>query len=227
MPAVPFDRAVMERTDRAAVVATDLEWSDVGNWGSVWQMSASDADGNVAVGNVHLHDSRRTYARSQGPLVGAVGVDDLAIIADDDAVLVAPLARAGDVKLLVDGIRRSDPAVVSDHRRVARPWGYYETLHCGEGHQVKRICVRPGARLSLQKHRHRAEHWVVVVGTALVTRGEATETLVENQSAYIAAGTIHRLANPGETMLEIIEVQLGTYLGEDDIVRIEDDYSRK
>lgn len=227
MPAIAFDRAVMEKTDRAAVVEADLEWSDVGNWRSVWQMSEKDADGNVAVGSVRLHDSRRTYARSQGPLIGAIGVDDLAIIADDDGVLVASLERAGDIKVVVDDLKGSNSSMDLRHRRIDKPWGYYETLHFGERHQVKRIWVKPGARLSLQKHRHRAEHWVVVTGTALVTRGDLTEMVAENQMAYIAPGMTHRLANPGTTALEVIEVQSGDYLGEDDIVRLEDDYGRK
>lgn len=226
MPNIAFDRAVMERTGLAAVVEADLDWSDVGNWHSVWQISDKDASGNVAVGKVHVLDSRRTYARSLGPVIGAIGVDDMAIVASDNAVLVTPLERAADIKRLVDDINQSDADTDAGEGRVYRPWGYFDSVDRGNGHQVKRICVKPGARLSLQKHRHRSEHWVVVAGTALVTCGERIERLQIGQTAFIPCGSVHRLENPGDSQLEVIEVQLGAYLGEDDIIRIEDDYQR-
>jgi mannose-1-phosphate guanylyltransferase/mannose-1-phosphate guanylyltransferase/mannose-6-phosphate isomerase len=226
MPRLSFDHAVMEATDRAVVIEADTDWSDIGNWQSVWQVHDKDGRGNVTIGEVQLRDSQRSLVRSDRLFVGAIGLDDFMVVASDDAVLVAPLARAGEVKLLVDDLRRRNSTIVNEHPRVHRPWGYYESIHRGDRHQVKRICVKPGARLSLQMHHHRAEHWVVVAGTALVTRDEKSELIQENESIYIPGGTPHRLHNPGKIPLEVIEVQSGSYLGEDDIVRFEDDYQR-
>ena len=226
VPSRSIDYAVMEHTDRAAVVPVDIGWSDVGSWGSLWEISGKDPAGNVAAGDVELHDVRSSYVRSEGPLVAALGVENLVIVATADVVLVLPRERAQDVRLLVDALKASDRQEASLNPRVYRPWGFYQGVHEGERFQVKRITVNPGASLSLQKHLHRAEHWIVVYGVAEVTRGEDTFTLHENESTYIPPSTVHRLTNPGKTPLDLIEVQTGSYLGEDDIIRLEDHYGR-
>ena len=225
-PSDSIDYAVMERTDRAAVVALDAGWSDVGSWDALLDVQPSDAAGNVISGDVLVEKVSGSLIRSEGRLVAALGVKDLVIVETADAVLVADRAHAQDVKRLVERLKaqhRDEPLV---HRQVFRPWGSYEGLVQSGRFQVKRIVVKPGASLSLQMHHHRAEHWVVVKGTARVTCGEDVRLLAEDQSTYIPIGTAHRLENPGRIDLEIIEVQSGTYLGEDDIVRFQDHYGR-
>ncbi len=226
-PSISIDYAVMEHTDKAGVVPAALGWSDVGSWGALWDIAEKDADGNVLRGDVVQHGSSNSYARSEGrQLVSLVGVRDLVVIATDDVVLVAERSKTQDVKALVEKLEAGGRTEPLSHRRVYRPWGWYETIDKGERFQVKQICLKPGARLSLQKHYHRAEHWTVVSGTGIVTRGDDTFLLEENQSAYIPLGAIHRLENPGKVQLVMIEVQSGPYLGEDDIVRFEDTYGR-
>lgn len=221
-----IDYAVMERTRSGAVVQVDPGWSDVGSWATLWDVGAKDAAGNVVRGDVHLHDARGCYVRADARFVSALGVDDLVIVETADAVLVADRARAQDVKDIVEHLDAGNRAEHVSHRRVYRPWGYYETIDAGERFQVKRLMVKPGASLSLQFHRRRAEHWVVVSGTARVTRGDESLALGENESTYIPIGVRHRLENPGAEPLYIVEVQSGRYLGEDDIVRVEDNYGR-
>jgi mannose-1-phosphate guanylyltransferase/mannose-1-phosphate guanylyltransferase/mannose-6-phosphate isomerase len=224
-PSISLDYAVMEKTDRAAVVPAAMGWADLGSWSSLKEISTQDVAGNAAVGPVVLEDVSNSYLRSNGPLIAALGVEDLVIVATEDAVLVAHASRDQDVKALVARIAAEGHATIHD-ATVHRPWGSYRSVHSGDRFQVKRITVKPGARLSLQSHKHRAEHWVVVNGTALVTRdGEAFE-LAENQSTFLPQGCIHRLANPGTEPLNLIEVQSGSYLGEDDIERFDDDYAR-
>lgn len=225
-PADSIDYAVMEKTDAAAVVPVDIGWSDVGSWSTLWETAAKDARGNAVRGDVHLADSDGSYVRAESRLVSVLGVRDLIVIETDDAVLVAAREAAQRVKDIVghlDGARRTEHVA---HTRVYRPWGYYERIDAGERFQVKRIMVKPGQALSLQMHHHRAEHWVVVSGTARVTRGDEIVLLAENESTYIPIGTRHRLENPGKVPLFLIEVQSGGYLGEDDIVRFEDLYRR-
>jgi mannose-1-phosphate guanylyltransferase/mannose-6-phosphate isomerase len=221
-----IDYAVMEKTARAAVVPLAAGWSDIGAWSSLWEVSPQDANGNVVQGDAYLQGANNTFALSQYRLVACVGVSDLIVIETPDAVLVAHKDRAQDVKHVVEHLKAHNRHEHLVHRRVHRPWGSYEGVDAGERFQVKRLIVKPGAALSLQMHHHRAEHWVVVRGTARVTRGEETMMLTENQSTYIPIGTRHRLENPGTIPLEIIEVQSGSYLGEDDIVRFEDLYDR-
>jgi mannose-1-phosphate guanylyltransferase / mannose-6-phosphate isomerase len=225
-PAVSVDYAVMEKTAAAMMVPAAFGWSDVGSWSAIWEALPQDADGNHFAGDVLNVDSRDSYVLAQNRLVGAVGLDNLIVVETADAVLVADKARVQDVKKLVDQLKacRRDEYLL--HREVFRPWGSYEGVQQGERYQVKRIKVKPGERLSLQMHHHRSEHWIVVRGTAEVTRGEEVFTLTENQSTYIPLGVTHRLANPGKLVLELIEVQVGAYLGEDDIVRFEDQYGR-
>jgi mannose-1-phosphate guanylyltransferase/mannose-6-phosphate isomerase len=223
---ISIDYAVMEKTARAAVVPVSYGWSDVGSWQAVWKLSRKDAAGNAAQGRAVFVASRDSYVSSEKPLVALLGVEDLVVVASEDAVLVASRGHTAEMKALVQALKETAPAVTVDHLRVHRPWGSYQSLDSGERHQVKRIVVKQGGRLSLQYHNHRAEHWVVVRGTARVTIGEEVRTLHENESVYIPIGTPHRLENPGKIDLELIEVQTGTYLGEDDIVRIEDDYRR-
>ena len=225
-PAISIDYAVMEKTDRAAVVPADIGWSDLGSWGAMWEVSPKDAGGNVAHGPVEMVDSRGCYVRSEGILTGIVGLRDMVVITTEDAVLVMPRDRAQDVKLLVEQLRRAGRKEATEHRRIYRPWGHYEGLIQGERFQVKKIGVRPGQKLSLQKHFHRAEHWVVVNGTAIVHRDGEEILLRENESVYLPLGCVHRLVNPGMIPLTLIEVQSGAYLGEDDIVRLEDTYGR-
>lgn len=226
-PSISIDYAVMERTARAAVVPASIGWSDLGSWAALWEASAArDAAGNVAVGPVEVVDSRGCYVRSEGILTGVVGLEDIVVVTTDDAVLVAPRGRAQDVKLLVDRLKAVGRPEATQHRRVYRPWGHYEGLIQGDRFQVKEIGVRPGQKLSLQKHFHRAEHWVVVHGTAIVHRDGEEILLRENESVYLPLGCVHRLENPGKIPLTLIEVQVGSYTGEDDIVRIEDTYGR-
>lgn len=226
-PSESIDYAVMEHTGEAIVVEADIGWSDIGSWTALWQAAKTDAAGNVALGDVHLDNARDCYVRAEDRLVAAVGVSDLIIVETADAVLVTHKDCAQDVKRIVDALKAKQRDEYLVHKRVYRPWGYYEGLDVGEHFQVKRIMVKPGAKLSLQMHHHRAEHWVVVSGTAKVIRGEDTLLLSENQSTYIPIGTRHRLENVGKVPLHMIEVQSGSYLGEDDIVRFEDDYKRQ
>ncbi len=225
-PSISIDYAVMERTAQAAVVPAAIGWSDLGSWASLWEVRPKDAAGNVVEGPVELVDAERCLVRSQGILTGVVGLRDAVIVVTDDAVLAMHRDRAQDVKTLVEQLKRRGRAEATEHRRAYRPWGHYEGVIRGERFQVKRIVVRPGAKLSLQKHFHRAEHWVVVSGTALVQRNEEQILLRENESVYLPLGCIHRMENPGMIPLVLIEVQSGSYLGEDDIVRFEDNYGR-
>jgi len=226
-PKISFDRAVMEQTGRASVVPAAIGWNDVGSWSSLWQSGSQDSHGNVSSGDVVLHDSASCYVRAEKGLVALVGARDLVVVATDDAILVANKDSTQDVKALVDILKADGRAEYSTHARVYRPWGQYRTVDVGDRFQVKQIIVNPGGRLSLQYHHHRAEHWIVVEGTARVTCGNKVMTLGENESTYIPVGTKHRLENVGETPLRIIEVQSGSYLGEDDIVRLDDVYGRK
>ncbi|GAA4649741.1 mannose-1-phosphate guanyltransferase [Kistimonas scapharcae] len=221
-----IDYAVMEKTQDAVVIPLDAGWSDVGSWSSLWDIADKDAQGNAVQGDAMLHDTRNTYVRSEKKLIATVGVEDLVITESDDAILVASKSRVQDVKKIVERIKAEGRTEAKLHRKVYRPWGSYDSIDAGERYQVKRITVKPGAQLSLQKHYHRAEHWIVVKGTALVTNGDQEILLTENQSTYIPIGVVHRLENPGKFDLELIEVQSGAYLGEDDIVRFEDTYGR-
>ena len=225
-PSISIDCAVMERTEAAAVVPADIGWTDVGAWAALWEVADKDGAGNVHIGDVVSRDSRNCYIRSEGMLTAAVGLDDTVVVVTDDAVLVADRDRAGDIKALVEEMKRIGRSEPINHRRVHRPWGFYQSLHAGDRFQVKRLTVNPGAKLSLQLHYHRAEHWVVVNGTALVTRDKEQILLRENESMFIPLGILHRLENPGRVPLNLIEVQSGAYLGEDDIVRIDDTYGR-
>ncbi len=225
-PSNSIDYAVMEKTERAAVVELDAGWSDVGAWSSLWEHQGQDGNGNVIAGDVYIHDTRNALLISQHRLLAAVGLDDVIVVETPDAVLVVKKDRAQDVKEIANRLKAERRSEYSVHRRVYRPWGSYEGMDAGERFQVKRLTVKPGAALSLQMHHHRAEHWVVVKGTAKVTRGEEVFLLSENESTYIPIGTKHRLENPGTIPLEIIEVQSGGYLGEDDIVRFDDVYNR-
>jgi mannose-1-phosphate guanylyltransferase/mannose-6-phosphate isomerase len=225
-PAQSIDYAVMEKTQHAAVVPVDMGWSDVGSWQSLWDITAKNDAGNATQGDVMVEGVRNSYLRSDGPLVAAVGVEDLVVVATTDAVLVAHRDATQDVKRVVDQLEKAGREHHVHHRKVYRPWGSYESIDTGERFQVKRIVVNPGAKLSLQMHHHRAEHWVVVSGTARVVCGEKEFLLQENESTFIPLGTRHRLENPGKVPLHLIEVQSGTYLGEDDIVRFEDTYGR-
>ncbi len=221
-----IDYAVMEHTKRAAVVPVSMGWSDLGAWDALWEIGAKNADGNIAIGDVATVDCHNSYFRVEEGLLAAVGIDDMIVVSTADAVLVAPRDRAQDVKLIVDKLKRENRPEAVHQATVHRPWGTYRSIHNGERVQVKHIMVKPGGKLSLQMHHHRAEHWVVVSGTALVVRGEEQLTLTENQSTYIPLGVKHRLENPGRIPLHLIEVQSGSYLGEDDIVRFEDTYGR-
>ncbi len=225
-PAISIDYAVMEKTSLAAVVPADIGWSDLGSWAALWEVGEKDGRGNVVSGPVSLVDADGCLVRSEGILTGVVGLKDVVIVTTDDAVLAMPRDRAQDVKRLVDQLRRSGQKEATEHRRIYRPWGSYEGLIQGDRFQVKRIQVRPGQKLSLQKHFHRAEHWVVVHGTAIVHRDGENVLLRENESIYLPLGCIHRMENPGMIPLTLIEVQVGSYLGEDDIVRFEDTYGR-
>ena len=225
-PSISIDYAVIEKTSNAVVVPVDIGWSDVGSWSALWKLGDKDDADNVTSGDVVAEDSNGCYLRSDGPLVAALGLDDLVVIATSDVVLVTRRDRDQDVNKLVARLRANGHRAATETPIVHRPWGYYQSVHAGERFQVKRITVNPGAKLSLQMHYHRAEHWVVVNGTALVTRDDQTALLRENESIFVPLGCTHRLENPGKMPLNLIEVQSGTYLGEDDIVRIEDVYNR-
>ncbi|HYM74204.1 MAG TPA: mannose-1-phosphate guanylyltransferase/mannose-6-phosphate isomerase [Stellaceae bacterium] len=225
-PADSIDYAVMEKTGRAAVVPVSMGWSDLGSWDALWEMAEKDAAGNALAGNVIAEDTRNCYVRSEGGLVAALGIEDMIVVATQDAVMLAPRSRAQDVRHLVARLTAENRSEASALPRVLRPWGSYESLHNGHRVQVKHIIVKPGGKLSLQMHHHRAEHWVVVRGTARIRRGNEELILTEDQSTYIPLGTLHRLENPGKIPLHVIEVQSGPYLDEDDIVRFEDDYGR-
>jgi len=225
-PNISLDYAVAERTDVACVVPADIGWSDVGSWSALWELGAKDTAGNVSVGDVLMEGATNCYARSDGILTAVVGLQDAVVVVTEDAVLAMHRDCAQDVKKVVDELRRKGRLEASTHARVYRPWGFYESLIQGDRFQVKRIVVTPGQKLSLQKHFHRAEHWVVVAGSAIVTRDSETILLRENESVYLPLGCVHRLENPGRIPLTLIEVQSGSYLGEDDIVRYEDTYGR-
>lgn len=223
---ISIDYAVMETTDKAAMVDVDMGWSDVGTWSALWRQGDKDAQGNHLHGDVIAIDSRDCYVRGEHRLVTTVGVADLVVVETDDAVLVAAKDRDQEVKAVVEALKARGRTEATHNTRIHRPWGWFQTIDDGERFRVKHIQVNPGAKLSLQKHWHRSEHWVVVTGTALVTRGEDTFVLRENESVFIPLGVVHRLENPGRLPLRIIEVQSGDYVGEDDIVRIDDDYGR-
>jgi len=225
-PDESIDYAVMEHTDSAVVVPLDAGWSDIGAWSSLWDVSDKDSEGNVSKGDVIAHATRNSYLHAEHRLVATLGVDDLVVVETKDAVLVAHKDRVQDVKKIVEKIRHDGRHEHMNHREVYRPWGMYDSIDNGVRYQVKRITVKPGAKLSVQMHHHRAEHWIVVSGTARVTNGDKTYLVTENQSTYIPVGQVHTLENPGVIPLELIEVQSGSYLGEDDIVRFEDKYGR-
>jgi mannose-1-phosphate guanylyltransferase/mannose-6-phosphate isomerase len=224
---ISIDHGIMEQTTRGVVVPAQMQWSDIGSWDAVWKLAPKDAENNATDGDVVLLDTRDSLLRNEGAgLVAGIGLEKLAVIAVPDAVLVAPIDRVGEIKELVETLKVQGRDCVTVPAKVERPWGSYEVIGHGPGFQVKRIIVEPGQQLSLQLHHHRSEHWIVVSGIAEVTVGEEVSTLAENQSTFIPAETKHRLTNPGEEPLELIEVQSGSYLGEDDIVRFEDRYGR-
>jgi mannose-1-phosphate guanylyltransferase/mannose-6-phosphate isomerase len=226
-PKKSIDYAVMERTELAAVVPADLGWSDVGSWSTVWEILDHDQAGNATDGPVVMLDSRNSLVRSEESiLTTVVGLDDVIVVSTADAVLVSARAQAEQVKALVEHLKANNHRAAVEHRRIYRPWGYYQDVDVAPRYRVKRIVVKPGSKLSLQKHFHRSEHWVVVTGTAEVTLGSEVRSVHENESIYIPIGSVHRLANPGKIPLELIEVQVGSYLGEDDIVRLDDVYGR-
>lgn len=223
---ISIDYAVMERTDKAAMVPVEMGWSDIGSWDSLWSASARDSSGNAIKGDVLHHGTRNSYLRSEGPLVATVGLEDVVVVATMDAVLVSHKSASQDVKRIVEQLEKQGRELHTTHRKVFRPWGSYEGIDNGEGFQVKHITVNPGAKLSLQMHHKRAEHWIVVSGTAQVTCGDKVFPLKQNELTYIPLGAKHRLENTGSEPLHLIEVQSGSYLGEDDIVRFEDTYGR-
>lgn len=225
-PSDSIDYAVMEKTPHAVVVPMDAGWSDIGSWSSLWDISQKDGEGNASYGDVVLHEAKNSYVRTDEKLAVAIGVDDLVIISTKDVVVVAHKDSVQDVKVVANKLKSELRSEWEFHREVYRPWGKYDSIDSGKRYQAKRITVRPGAKLSVQMHHHRAEHWVVVSGTAKVTNGDKTFILSENESTYIPVGVIHSLENPGKEPLEIIEVQSGAYLGEDDIVRFDDRYGR-
>jgi len=225
-PSDSIDYAVMEKTLKSCVLPIDLGWNDVGSWSALWQVAEQDGHGNAHHGDVFARDCRNTLAWGDGRLVALLGLDDVVVVDTADAVLVAHKDKVQDVKDIVAELKAQGRSEPTWHRKVYRPWGSYDSIDMGERFQVKRITVKPGAALSLQMHHHRAEHWIVVSGTGRITRGEETILLAENQSTYIPLGVKHRLENPGRVPLEMIEVQSGSYLGEDDIVRFEDVYGR-
>ena len=226
-PDESIDYAVMEHTDASVVLPLDAGWSDIGSWSALWEVSPKTPEGNCEIGDVLSLDGSGNYINAGSRLVATVGLQDMVVVETKDAVFVAPKDRVQDVKDIVKRLKGEDRSEYQHHREVYRPWGKYDGVDVGDRYQVKRITVKPGAKLSVQKHHHRAEHWVAVSGTAKVTKGEETLLLSENQSTYIPLGEIHALENPGKVPLELIEVQSGSYLGEDDIVRFEDRYGRK
>jgi mannose-1-phosphate guanylyltransferase/mannose-6-phosphate isomerase len=225
-PSDSIDYAVMEKTDKAMVVPLDAGWNDVGSWSALWDVTAKDSNGNAINGDVLTVDTHNSYIHAENKLVAAIGVEDMVIIETADAVMIAPKDRVQEVKDIVGQLKAAQRAEAEVHRKIYRPWGHYHSIDDGDRHQTKRMVVKPGAKLSVQKHHHRAEHWVVVKGTALVTRGDEKLLLTENESTYIPLGVVHCLENPGVIPLEIVEVQSGSYLGEDDIVRFDDVYGR-
>jgi mannose-1-phosphate guanylyltransferase/mannose-6-phosphate isomerase len=225
-PSISIDYAVMERTGSAAVLPIDVGWSDVGSWSSLWELAPRDAQGNAVRGDVLLEDTTNSYVHAQKGLVATLGVKDLIVVDTPDALLVADRCKAQDVARIVAHLRQAKRTEHAQHMRSYRPWGFFDSLSMGERFQVKLLHVKPGAKLSLQMHHHRSEHWVVVHGTAKVVIGKEEKLVRENESVYIVATQWHRLENPGRTPLELIEVQIGSYLGEDDIVRSEDVYNR-
>ncbi|MFC5068087.1 mannose-1-phosphate guanylyltransferase/mannose-6-phosphate isomerase [Flaviflagellibacter deserti] len=225
-PSISIDYAVFEKSANCAVVPTSMPWTDVGSYSALWDIGEKDAAGNVGHGDVFLQDSRNCYVRSEGPLVATLGVDDLVVVATSDVVLVVPKSRDQDIKQIVEHLKAKGKSAATQTVLVHRPWGFYQSVHSGDRFQVKQITVNPGGKLSLQKHHHRAEHWVVVHGTAQVTRDDEKFLVYENQSVFLPLGCVHRLENPGLVPLKLIEVQSGSYLGEDDIVRLEDIYAR-
>jgi mannose-1-phosphate guanylyltransferase/mannose-6-phosphate isomerase len=225
-PSISIDYAIMEKTEHAAIVPADIGWNDIGSWAALWDIGERDAQGNTLTGDVIVEDVTNSYVRSEKPLLALIGVDNLVVVASDDAVLIADKGRAQDVRAIVDRLKSDKRNEHLPHTQVFRPWGDYRGLDTGSRFQVKHISVKPGGILSLQMHHHRAEHWIVVEGTARVTCGEKVFLLNENESTFIPLGTKHRLENPGMIPLRLIEVQSGAYLGEDDIVRFEDNYGR-
>ena len=225
-PAESIDYAVMEKTSQAVVVSMDAGWSDIGSWSSLWDISEKDGDGNSTHGDVILHNTHNSYVKTDERLVTAIGVNDLVIVSTKDALMVVHKDSVQDVKIITAKLEADSRREWELNHEVFRPWGKYDSIDSGDRYQVKRITVKPGAKLSVQMHHHRSEHWVVVCGTARVTNGESTFLLAENESTYIQAGIVHALENPGKVDLELIEVQTGLYLGEDDIVRFEDIYGR-
>jgi mannose-1-phosphate guanylyltransferase/mannose-6-phosphate isomerase len=221
-----IDYAVMEKTKKGVVVSLDSGWTDIGSWSALWEISDKDESGNVSRGDVAFINSKNNYIQSEKNLIAVIGVENVVLVETDDATLLANKDQVQDVKKIVAKLKESSRSETELHRKVLRPWGYYDSIDAGNRFQVKRIVVNPGEELSLQMHHHRAEHWIVVKGTAIVTRGDDEILLSENQSAYIPIGVKHRLKNPGNISLEIIEVQSGSYLGEDDVIRFEDDYGR-
>jgi len=217
---------VMEHTDRACMVAMDASWSDIGSWASVWEAADKDAEDNAAQGDVMLQDCVGCLVHGTSRLVAAVGLHNIVIIETADALLIMDADHAQDTKKLVEKLTKTKRSEATQHRQIFRPWGSYDSIENGKRFQVKRITVKQGAKLSLQMHHHRAEHWVVVSGTAKITNGEKEYLLTENQSTYIPLGVVHSLENPGKIPLELIEIQSGGYLGEDDIVRLQDRYGR-
>jgi len=226
-PSESIDYALMEKTDKAVVVAADLGWSDIGSWQALYEVLDHDQNGNVCQGDVLIEDTRNSFVRAEDLMVAAVGLEDTLVVETADAVLVAPLSRSQDVKKVVNKLKKEQRDEFKFHQTVYRPWGSYSVLAIQSRYQIKKITVNPREKLSLQMHHHRHEHWVVVNGTALVTNGEKEILLHEDQSTYIPAGNMHRLENPGVIPLELIEVQIGSYLGEDDIVRFDDIYGRE
>lgn len=225
-PSESIDYAVMEKTADALVVPMNAGWSDMGSWSSLWDISTKDKNRNTRVGDVKLHNSKGCYVRGDNKLIAAVGLEDIVIVDTKDALMVAHKNSAQDAKIIVQQLKQDSRSEWEFNREVYRPWGKYDSVDRAEGYQVKRITVRPGAKLSLQKHEHRAEHWIVVSGSAKVTNGKKSFLLSKNESTYIPIGAIHSLENPGKVDLELIEVQSGSYLGEDDIIRFEDLYGR-
>jgi mannose-1-phosphate guanylyltransferase len=225
-PSDSIDFAVMEKTADAVVVSMDVGWSDLGSWKSLWDICDKDNNGNVIHGDVMHYETRNSLVIADEKLVTTVGVDNLIVVSTKDAIMVAHKDAVQDIKIIVEDLKRNDRTEWNHNREVHRPWGKYDSIDNGSNYQVKRITVKPGGKLSLQKHHHRSEHWIVVSGLARVTNGDKIFLLKENQSTYIPLGEVHALENPGKTELQLIEVQSGTYLGEDDIVRFEDIYGR-
>ena len=225
-PADSIDYAVMEKTDKAVVIPLSAGWNDVGSWSALWDVIPKDAAGNAISGDVLAVDSGNSFVYSENKLVAVIGIHDLVVVETSDAVMVASKDKVQQVKQIVDELKKQGRSEAQNHRKVFRPWGHYDSVDNGDRHQTKRIVVKPGAKLSMQKHHHRAEHWVVVKGTALVSKGDEQMLITENESTFIPLGVVHSLENPGVIPLEIVEVQSGSYLGEDDIVRFGDQYGR-